>query len=209
MLTKVHIVKAVGFPVVMYGCESWTVKKAEHQRTDAFELWCWRRLLRVPWTARKSNQSTLKEINPEYSLEGLMLKLKFQYFGYLMLSWLIGKDPNAGKDWGQKEKVVAEEETISITDTMDVNFSKLQEMVKDREAWHALVHGVTKNQTRVSDWTPATAKLHVLPFENMHNKVFDIVSIYRWKDSLFPTQAGSYTDFFFLSLILLSNSERS
>ena len=109
---KVHIVKAVGFPVVMYGCESWTVKKAEHQRTDAFELWCWRRLLRVPWAARKSNQSTLKEINPEYSLEGLMLKLKFQYFGYLMLSRLIGKDPNAGKDWGQKEKVVAEEETI-------------------------------------------------------------------------------------------------
>ena len=86
LLTKVHIVKAVGFPVVMYGCESWTVKKAEHQRTDAFELWCWRRLLRVPWTVRKSNQSTLKEINPEYSLEGLMLKLKFQYFGYLMLS---------------------------------------------------------------------------------------------------------------------------
>ena len=144
----------------------------------------------------KSNQSTLKEINPEYSLEGLMLKLKFQYFGYLMLSWLIGKDPNAGKDWGQKEKVVAEEETISITDTMDVNFSKLQEMVKDREAWHALVHGVTKNQTRVSDWTTATAKPQVLPFENMQNKEFYIVSIYRWKDSLFPTQAGSYTDFF-------------
>ena len=112
LLTKVHIVKAVGFLVVMYGCESWTVKKAEQRRTDALGLRCCRRLLRVPWTTRKSNQSILKEINPEYSLEGLMLKLKLQYSGHLMLSRLIGKDPNAGKDWGQKEKVVAEEESI-------------------------------------------------------------------------------------------------
>ena len=106
MLTKVHIVKAMVFPVVMYGCESWTIKKAEHRRIDAFELWCWRRLLRVHWTAKRSNQSILKEINPEYSLEGLMLKLKLQYFGHLMWpkSWLTGKKLDAGKDWSQEEK---------------------------------------------------------------------------------------------------------
>ena len=107
MLTKVHLVKAIVFPVVMYGYESWTVKKAECQRIDAFELWCWRRFLRVPWTARRSNQLILKEISPEYSLEGLMLKLKFQYFGHLMQRGLTGKDPDAGKDWRQK-KTVAE-----------------------------------------------------------------------------------------------------
>ena len=111
--TKVCLLKAMVFPVVIYGCESWTVKKAEHQRIDAFELWCWRRLLRVAWTARRSNQSILEEINPEYSLEGLMLKLKFQYLGHLMVnSWLIGKDPNAGKDWGQEKKGVTEDEMV-------------------------------------------------------------------------------------------------
>ena len=110
--TKAHIVKAIVFPVVMYGCESWTMKKAEHRRTDPFELWCWRRLLRVPWTGRRSNQSVLKEINPEYSLEGLMLKLKLHHFGHLMQSWLIEKDPEAGKDWGQEEKGVAEDEMV-------------------------------------------------------------------------------------------------
>ena len=107
--TKVHLVKAMVFPVVMYGCESWTVKKAEHWRIDAFELWCWRRLLRVPWTARRSKQSILKEINPWISLEGMMLKLKLQYFGHLMRSWLIGKDSDAGKDWRQ-EKGMTEDE---------------------------------------------------------------------------------------------------
>ena len=107
--TKVHRVKAMVFPV-MYGCESWTVKKAEHRRINAFELWCWRRLLRVPWTARRSNQSILKEISPRCSLEGLMLKLKVQYFGRLMQSWLIGKDPDAGSDWGQEEKETTETE---------------------------------------------------------------------------------------------------
>ena len=107
--TKVHRVKAMVFPV-MYGCESWTVKKAEHRRINAFELWCWRRLLRVPWTARRSNQSILKEISPRCSLEGLMLKLKVQYFGRLMQSWLIGKDPDAGSDWGQEEKGTTETE---------------------------------------------------------------------------------------------------
>ena len=108
--TKVHLVKAMVFPVVMYGCESWTIKKAEHRRIDTFELWCWRRLLRVPWTARRSNQSILKEITPGYSLEGLMLKLKLQYFGEKY--WLIWKDPDAGKDWGQKEKVTTEDEMV-------------------------------------------------------------------------------------------------
>ena len=107
---KIHLVKAMVFPVVMYGCESWTIKKAEHQRIGAFELWCWRRLLRVPWTARRSNQSILKEISLGVSLEGMMLKLKLQYFGRLMQSWLIGKDPDAGKDWGQEEKGTTEDE---------------------------------------------------------------------------------------------------
>ena len=107
--TKVHLVKVMVFQVVMYGCESWTIKKAEPWSTDAFKLWCWRRLLRVPWSTMGSNQSILKEISPEYSLEGLMLKLKLQYFGHLMKSWLIGKGPDAGKDWGQEEKEATEE----------------------------------------------------------------------------------------------------
>ena len=112
--TKVCIVKAMVFPAVMYGCESWTIRKAEHQRTDAFEIWCWRRLLRIPGIARRSNQSILKEINPEYSLKGLMLKLKCQYFGHLIQRAVsfIGKDPDAGKDWGQKEKGATENETV-------------------------------------------------------------------------------------------------
>ena len=110
--TKVYIVKAMVFPVVMYGCESWTIKKAEHWRTDAFKLWCWRRLLRVPWTARRSNQSILKEINPEYSREGLMLKLKLSSFGHLMQSQLTGIDPDAGKDWRQEKKGMAEDEMV-------------------------------------------------------------------------------------------------
>ena len=109
LLRNVHIVKAMAFPVIIYGCESWTIKKAEHQRIDAFESECWRRLLRVSWTSRRSNQSILKEINPEYSLEGLMLKLKLHHFGHLMQSWLIEKDPDAGKDWGQEEKEATDE----------------------------------------------------------------------------------------------------
>ena len=141
--TKVCIVKAMVFPVVIYGCEIWTVKKAEHQRTDAFKLWSWSRLLRVPWTAR-SNQSILREINPEYSLEGLMLKLKLQYFGHLNKG-LIGKVPDAGKDWGQKEKRASEDEMADgITEAMHMNLGKLWEMVRDREAWHAAVHGITE-----------------------------------------------------------------
>ena len=117
--TNVHLVKAMGFPVVMYGCERWTVKKAEHWRIDAFELWCWRRLLRVPWTTRRSNQSILKEISPGCSLEGLMLKMKLQYFGHLMRRWLIGKESDAGRDWGQEEKGMTEDEMAGWLHRLD------------------------------------------------------------------------------------------
>ena len=154
-LTKVHLAKAMIFPVVMYGCETQTIKKAEHWRTDAFELWCWRRLLTVPWTARRSNQSFQKEINPEYSLEGLMLKLKLPHFGHLMQrtnslekTLRLGKIEDRRR-MGQQRIRCSE----GITNSMDMNLSKLREMVRDREAWHAAVHGVTKSQIQLSDWT--------------------------------------------------------
>ena len=140
------------FPVVMYRCENWTIKKDENWRNYAFKLWYWRRLFRVPWPARRSNQSILKEINPEYLLEGLMLKL--QYFGHLMKSWHNGKDPDPGKDWGQEEKRVTEDGMVGWHhDSMDMNLSKLQEMVKDSEACHAKVYGVTKSWIPLSNWT--------------------------------------------------------
>ena len=161
--TKVHLVKAMVFPVVMYGCESWTIKKAEHWRIDALKLWCWRRFLRVPWTARRSNQSTLNEISPEYSLEGLMLKLKLQYFGHLIQRTdSLEKTLVLGKIQGRRKRGWQRMRWLDgIADWMHMSLNELRKLVKDRKAWFAAVHGVAKSWTWLNDWTTTIYKAEI------------------------------------------------